>query len=321
MRKRSCSVTRYDGYCHALSIDRIILEERSKMKRKILDVTVLCMFCICLIVTANIEEKSAGRTCERQTRTNESAMTDENAAPVAGVCRTLSGYSFTTESDEKTGISKKQTTLVTASENKDSDEEVAGQDREDEKEAEENQAVLAGLAKPVSVTAETEEESTVPAGLAKPVSMTAETEEESAVPAGLAEPVDAAEAMSTTAAQNRWDITLTQDEIDLLAKIVWLESRGEPVEGQEAVVEVIFNRMTSGKFPTTVYEVLSQGNPVQFCSWKNRDYAEPTEKEYQSIQNVLDGKTSILRNDTLYFSTEPLTPRIDRQIGGHSFCY
>ena len=301
MRKRSCSVTRYDSYCHALSIDRIILEERSKMKRKILDVTVLCMFCICLIVTANIEEKSAGRTCERQTRTNESAMTDENAAPVAGVCRTLSGYSFTTESDEKTGISKKQTTLVTASENKDSDEEVAGQDREDEKEAEENQAVLAGLAKPVSVTAETEEESTVPAG--------------------LAEPVDAAEAMSTTAAQNRWDITLTQDEIDLLAKIVWLESRGEPVEGQEAVVEVIFNRMTSGKFPTTVYEVLSQGNPVQFCSWKNRDYAEPTEKEYQSIQNVLDGKTSILRNDTLYFSTEPLTPRIDRQIGGHSFCY
>ncbi|MBP3489482.1 MAG: cell wall hydrolase [Roseburia sp.] len=251
------------------------------MKRKILDVTVLCMFCICLIVTANIEERSAGRTGERQTRTNESAMTDENAAPVAGVCRTLSGYSFTTESDEKTGISKKQTTLVTASENKDSDEEVAGQDREDEKEAEENPAVLAGLAKPVN----------------------------------------AAETMSTTAAQNRWDITLTQDEIDLLAKIVWLESRGEPVEGQEAVVEVIFNRMTSGKFPTTVYEVLSQGNPVQFCSWKNRDYAEPTEKEYQSIQNVLDGKTSILRNDTLYFSTEPLTPRIDRQIGGHSFCY
>lgn len=281
MRKRSCSVTRRGSYCHALSIDRIILEERSKMKRKILDVTVLCMFCICLIVTANIEERSAGRTGERQTRTNESAMTDENAAPVAGVCRTLSGYSFTTESDEKTGISKKQTTLVTASENKDSDEEVAGQDREDEKEAEENPAVLAGLAKPVN----------------------------------------AAEAMSTTAAQNRWDITLTQDEIDLLAKIVWLESRGEPVEGQEAVVEVIFNRMTSGKFPTTVYEVLSQGNPVQFCSWKNRDYAEPTEKEYQSIQNVLDGKTSILRNDTLYFSTEPLTPRIDRQIGGHSFCY
>lgn len=282
------------------------------MKRKILDVTVLCMFCICLIVTANIEEKSAKRTCE-----NEQVETN---APVAGVCRTLSGYSFTTESDEKTGISKKQTTLVTTSENKDSDEEVAKQDREDEKEATENEAVPAGLAEPVSVPEEAEEESTVAAGLAEPVNA-AEAEEKSAVPAGLAEPQNAAEAMSTSAVSNRWDITLTQEEIDLLAKIVWLESRGEPVEGQEAVVEVIFNRMTSGKFPTTVYEVLSQGNPVQFCSWKNRDHAEPTEKEYQSIQNVLDGKTSILRNDTLYFSTEPLTPRIDRQIGGHSFCY
>lgn len=310
--------------CHALYIDRIILEERSKMKRKILDVTVLCMFCICLIVTANIEEKSAKRTCE-----NEQVETN---APVAGVCRTLSGYSFTTESDEKTGISKKQTTLVTTSENKDRDEEVTKQDREDDKEATENRAVPAGLAEPVDAAAEEQEKTpsaqtvetavdeTVPAGMAEPQNA-AEAEEKSAVPAGLAEPQNAAEAMSTSAVSNRWDITLTQDEIDLLAKIVWLESRGEPVEGQEAVVEVIFNRMTSGKFPTTVYEVLSQGNPVQFCSWKNRDHAEPTEKEYQSIQNVLDGKTSILRNDTLYFSTEPLTPRIDRQIGGHSFCY
>lgn len=279
------------------------------MKRKILGVTVLCIFCICLIVTANIEEKSAKDICGNgQSKTDAYAVTDENAAPVAGVCRTLSRYSFTTESDEKTGISKKQTTLVATSENKDGDEKVTEEDREDDKEAVKNQAVPAGLAAPVNAAAEETENVIVPAGLADPVNAAAEEQ-------------NAVEAMSMTTAQNRWNITLTQEEIDLLAKIVWLESRGEPVEGQEAVVEVIFNRMTSGKFPAALYEVLSQGNPVQFCSWKNRDRAEPTEKEYQSIQNVLDGKTSILRNDTLYFSTEPLTPCIDRQIGGHSFCY
>ena len=38
---------------------------------------------------------------------------------------------------------------------------------------------------------------------------------------------------------------LTDEEIDLLAKIVWLEANGEPVEGQEAVVEVVLNRMAS----------------------------------------------------------------------------
>lgn len=123
------------------------------------------------------------------------------------------------------------------------------------------------------------------------------------------------------ACKNRWNITLTQEETELLAQIVWLESRGEPQKGQEAVVEVIFNRIASDKYPDTLYEVLSQKHPVQFCSWKNHENAKPTEKEYQSIDNVLNGNTNILRSDTLYFSTEPLTNGLDIVIGGHSFCY
>jgi N-acetylmuramoyl-L-alanine amidase len=121
--------------------------------------------------------------------------------------------------------------------------------------------------------------------------------------------------------KNRWGITLTEEEIDLLARIVWLESCGESVEGQEAVVEVVLNRMASDIYPDTLYEVLSQENPVQFCSWAGRNTAEPTEKEYGSIYEVLNGNTNILRSDTLYFSTKPLTSGIDVTIGGHSFCY
>ena len=60
-------------------------------------------------------------------------------------------------------------------------------------------------------------------------------------------------------------------------------------------MEVVFNRMRSDVYPDTLYEVLSQKNPVQFCSFKNRDRAKPTQKEYDSIQQVLDGKTRILR--------------------------
>lgn len=120
---------------------------------------------------------------------------------------------------------------------------------------------------------------------------------------------------------NRWGISLTDEEIDLLARIVWLEAGGEPELGQQAVVEVILNRMASDIYPDTLYDVLSQKHPVQFCSWKNRDIAKPTEKEYQSIEQVLSGNTNILRNDTLYFSTMALTPNVDMRIGGHSFCY
>ena len=120
---------------------------------------------------------------------------------------------------------------------------------------------------------------------------------------------------------NRWGIELTEDEIDLLAKIVWVEARGESEEGQRAVIEVIFNRMVSDLFPDTLYDVLSQKKPTQFSSWKLRDKARPTEKEYNSIYEVLNGNSNVLREDTLYFATKKLKSRLDVKIGDHYFCY
>lgn len=231
----------------------------------------LCTLCICLMVAANIEEKNTIRESREEiSSAYVISAADGTEVPVAGVCRVLSGYSFTTESDEATGITKNPRTMVASAAPSDAAQEVQA----------------------ASEKAETPAAETSP-----------ETLE------------------TTTGAENRWNITLTQEEIDLLAKIVWLESQGEPTEGQEAVVEVVFNRMASEKYPDTLYDVLSQGNPTQFCSWKNRERANPTEKEYTSIHEVLNGNTHILRNDTLYFSTEPLTPRLDQKIGGHSFCY
>lgn len=121
--------------------------------------------------------------------------------------------------------------------------------------------------------------------------------------------------------ENRWGIQLTEEEIELLAKILWVEARGESEAGQEAVVEVIFNRMVSEDFPNTLYDVLSQKNPTQFASWKLRDTAEPTEKEYTSIYEVMNGNTSIVKNDTVYFATKKLTRNLDIKIGDHYFCY
>lgn len=232
----------------------------------------LCTLCICLMVAANIEEKNTiQESREEISSAYVVSAADKAEVPVAGVCRVLSGYSFTTESDEATGITKNPRTMVASAAPSDAAQEVQAASGEAE-------APEAAESKPATVE-------------------------------------------TTTGAENRWNITLTQEEIDLLAKIVWLESQGEPTEGQEAVVEVVFNRMASEKYPDTLYDVLSQGNPTQFCSWKNRERANPTEKEYTSIHEVLNGNTHILRNDTLYFSTEPLTPRLDRKIGGHSFCY
>lgn len=134
------------------------------------------------------------------------------------------------------------------------------------------------------------------------------------------EEAEAVEAEEVTY-ENRWGIQLTDEEVDLLAKILWIEARGESEAGKKAVVEVIFNRIISEDFPDTLYDVLSQKNPTQFASWKLRNTAEPTEKEYTAIYEVLSGKTSLVKNDTVYFATKKLTRNLDVKIGGHYFCY
>ena len=53
-------------------------------------------------------------------------------------------------------------------------------------------------------------------------------------------------------------IQLDEIEQDMIARITMLEAGAEPDRGQQAVVEVILNRMYSDQFPDTVYEVLSQ---------------------------------------------------------------
>lgn len=117
---------------------------------------------------------------------------------------------------------------------------------------------------------------------------------------------------------NRWNIELTDEEIDLLAKILWIEARGESDKGQKAVVEVVFNRMVHDAFKGSIEEVLSAKN--QFSSWKNRDSAKPTDKEYDNIKEVLNGNTKLFNSQVVYFSTSPRNNIGTIHIGGHYFC-
>jgi len=51
-------------------------------------------------------------------------------------------------------------------------------------------------------------------------------------------------------------------ELRCLAQAVYFEARGEPLDGQLAVAEVIINRATSGKYPSDYCAVVAQ--PAQF---------------------------------------------------------
>lgn len=118
---------------------------------------------------------------------------------------------------------------------------------------------------------------------------------------------------------NRWNITLTSDEIVLLEKIVFREAGNQSLVGQEAVAEVILNRMISDKYPDTLYEVLSQSG--QFSSWSVRNVGTPTDSVKKAVQEVLDGNTNILSSNYLYFSRGGhSTHKGVVRIGDHQFC-
>jgi len=54
----------------------------------------------------------------------------------------------------------------------------------------------------------------------------------------------------------------TEDEITLIARVVYAEARGESFEGRCAVAEVVFARFESGKFGTSLAKITRKG---QFC--------------------------------------------------------
>ena len=56
--------------------------------------------------------------------------------------------------------------------------------------------------------------------------------------------------------------TTDNQEQDCLASAVYFEARGEQLEGQLAVAEVVLNRTRSGRYPTTICGVVEQ--PWQF---------------------------------------------------------
>ncbi|WP_422056004.1 cell wall hydrolase [Sphingomonas sp.] len=82
--------------------------------------------------------------------------------------------------------------------------------------------------------------------------ITQDSESDSAAYATLAAAVAAQDAVAEDA------------ELNCLAIGVYYESKGEPLEGQLAVAEVILNRAKSGRFPTSVCGVLTQRGQFSF---------------------------------------------------------
>lgn len=115
-------------------------------------------------------------------------------------------------------------------------------------------------------------------------------------------------------------VPITEEERELIARIVYLEARGEPAEGQQAVAEVILNRVAAENFPDSVADVIFQENPQQFTTAPLIDEAAPGEAQYAAVDAATSGE-AVLPMDVVYFSREPENGNVWGTIGGHVFCY
>jgi hypothetical protein len=117
-------------------------------------------------------------------------------------------------------------------------------------------------------------------------------------------------------------LDFTDEEIDLLAKILWLEAKNQDDKGIAACAIVIFNRIKHVAFSDTMYEVLSDKNDVyEFSTWKKINTAKPDARIYEIIDEVINGLwDGLLTEDYVYFSTKARNNNGTIKIGDHFFC-
>ena len=99
----------------------------------------------------------------------------------------------------------------------------------------------------------------------------------------------------------------SQDELYWMSRIISAESRGEPLLGKLAVGTVVLNRVASGEFPDSIYDVIFDTEwGVQFQPVANGTvYDEPTQESVLAAKLVLDGARAA--GDSLYFLAPDLT--------------
>ena len=119
-------------------------------------------------------------------------------------------------------------------------------------------------------------------------------------------------------------------EQDCLASAVYFEARGESLEGQLAVAEVVMNRAASGRYPSTLCGVVEQPWQFSFVNATgripnaNRDSAA-WRRAVAIARIAQDGVSERLTEDCLWYHADYVSPswgrRLNRvtKIGLHIF--
>lgn len=120
--------------------------------------------------------------------------------------------------------------------------------------------------------------------------------------------------------------TASQSDLQLIARAVNGEARGEPYEGQVAVAAVILNRVKDSKFPNTVAGVIYQKGA--FTAVSDGQINVPISQGssvYKAAQDALNGWDPT-GGAIYYFNPATATSKwiwsrpVIKTIGKHKFC-
>ncbi len=118
--------------------------------------------------------------------------------------------------------------------------------------------------------------------------------------------------------------TTSSTDLNLLARVVYGEARGEPYTGQVAVAAVVLNRVKSSSFPNTVAGVVYQSGAFD-CVSDGQINLTPNQSAYNAARDALNGWDPtygclFYYNPRTATSKWMLSRTIKLNIGNHAFC-
>ncbi|MEH7177616.1 cell wall hydrolase [Neobacillus vireti] len=120
------------------------------------------------------------------------------------------------------------------------------------------------------------------------------------------------------------NLSLSDSEIDLLARLVRAEAQTETLEGKIAVACVVLNRVESPQFPDSIKEVIYA--PGQFQPVQNGEINKPADEEsIQAVKSALTDHRKLARGSLFFYNPAIATSRwLDTRattlvIGQHVF--
>lgn len=111
---------------------------------------------------------------------------------------------------------------------------------------------------------------------------------------------------------------LPEEDIYTLASLAWLQARDQPEEVQQAVVEVILNRLVSDEYPNTVDKVLWWSET--FGNVRRLQSADPDLPQYRAVNAAMYGPY-LLPKDVLYYAPWQTGGEVWGQVGEYWFAY